>query len=67
MLDYREEYITLCAHHPLWVDVEAFQEAASTARKEKEPAAYRAAIDLYAGDLLPADRYEEWAEERRGG
>ena len=60
-LEYREEHLTLCPHHPLWVDVEA----ASTARKEKEPAAYRAAIDLYAGDLLPADRYEEWAEERR--
>ena len=65
LLDYREEHLTLCPHHPLWVDVEAFEEAASTARKEKEPAAYRAAIDLYAGDLLLADRYEEWAEERR--
>jgi predicted ATPase/DNA-binding SARP family transcriptional activator len=65
LLDYREEHLTLCPHHLLWVDVEAFEEAASTARKEKEPAAYRAAIDLYAGDLLPADRYEEWAEERR--
>ena len=31
----------------------------------RDPAAYRAAIDLYAGDLLPEDRYEEWAEGRR--
>lgn len=31
LLDYREEHVTLCPHHPLWVDVEAFQEAASTA------------------------------------
>jgi hypothetical protein len=29
------------------------------------PAAYRAAIDLYAGELLPQDRYEAWAEQRR--
>ena len=65
LLDYREGHITLCPYHPLRFDVEAFEEAASTARKEKEPAAYRAAIDLYAGDLLPADRYEEWAEELR--
>jgi DNA-binding SARP family transcriptional activator len=65
LLDYREEHLTLCPHHPLWVDVEAFEEAASTARKEKEPAAYRAAIDLYAGELLPTDRYQEWVEERR--
>ena len=30
----------------------------------KEPA-YRATIDLYSGDLLPEDRYEGWAENRR--
>ncbi|HYQ83136.1 MAG TPA: BTAD domain-containing putative transcriptional regulator, partial [Rubrobacter sp.] len=48
------------------MDVEAFEEAAATARREEEPAAYRAAIELYAGELLPADRYEEWAEEKRG-
>jgi Ca2+-binding RTX toxin-like protein len=33
----------------------------------REPAAYRAALELYAGDLLPRDRYEEWTEERRTG
>src|SRR5919107_4074220 len=49
----------------LWVDVDAFEEAAATARREHEPAAYRAALDLYVGDLLPEDRYEEWAEQRR--
>ena len=47
------------------MDVEAFEEAAVTARRALEPAAYRAAIDLYAGELLPEDRYEAWAEERR--
>jgi len=49
----------------LWVDVEAFEEAASTARRARDPAAYRATLDLYAGELLPEDRYEEWAENRR--
>ena len=49
----------------LWVDVEAFEEAAATARRGRDPAAYRAALDLYAGDLLPEDRYEEWTQERR--
>ena len=43
-----------------------FEEAAGTARHEHEPAAYRAALDLYAGELLPADRYEGWAEQKRG-
>jgi DNA-binding SARP family transcriptional activator len=48
--------LVLCPGSSLWVDVEAFEEAAAIARREHEPAAYRAAIDLYAGDLLPEDR-----------
>jgi predicted ATPase/DNA-binding SARP family transcriptional activator/DNA-binding CsgD family transcriptional regulator len=60
-----EGWLALCPAGALWVDVEAFEEAAATARREREPAAYRAALELYAGELLPADRYEEWAEDRR--
>lgn len=30
-----------------------------------EPAVYRATLDLYAGELLSEDRYEEWAQNRR--
>jgi DNA-binding SARP family transcriptional activator len=61
----QEEQLTLCPGGLLWVDVEAFEEAASTARRERDPAAYRAAIDLYTGDLLPNNLYEEWMEGRR--
>jgi len=61
----REEQLSLCPHGPLWVDAEAFQEAAATARHAMEPLAFRAAIDLYAGELLPEDRYEPWVEQRR--
>ena len=64
-LRLREGMISLSPDGPLWVDVEAFEDAASTARRGREPAAYRAAIDLYAGELLPGDRYEEWAQHRR--
>jgi predicted ATPase/DNA-binding SARP family transcriptional activator/DNA-binding CsgD family transcriptional regulator len=60
-----EEWLVLCPEGALWVDVEAFEEAAVTARREREPAAYRAALDLYAGELLPTDRYEEWTLARR--
>jgi predicted ATPase/DNA-binding SARP family transcriptional activator/DNA-binding CsgD family transcriptional regulator len=60
-----DEQLALCPVGPLWVDVEAFEAATATARREREPAAYRAALDLYAEELLPADRYEEWAEVRR--
>jgi hypothetical protein len=55
----------LCPEGDLWVDVDAFEEAAATARGAKEPATYRAALDLYEGDLLPEDRYEAWTEGRR--
>ena len=60
-----EESLVLCPESYLWVDVEAFEEAARTARRSREPTAYEAALDLYAGELLPTDRYEEWAEEHR--
>ena len=55
----------LCPHGQVWVDAVAFEEAVNTARRSKDPAAYRAAIELYSGELLPEDRYEEWAEGRR--
>jgi predicted ATPase/DNA-binding SARP family transcriptional activator/DNA-binding CsgD family transcriptional regulator len=61
-----DEALVLCPKGDLWVDVDAFEAAAAAARRAKEPAAYRAAIELYSGELLPEDRYEEWAEARRG-
>jgi predicted ATPase/DNA-binding SARP family transcriptional activator/DNA-binding CsgD family transcriptional regulator len=64
-LHLRGESLTLSPAGPVWVDVEAFEEAAATARRALEPAAYRAAIELYSGELLPQERYEAWAEERR--
>ncbi|MDQ3238287.1 MAG: tetratricopeptide repeat protein [Actinomycetota bacterium] len=64
-LTSEEEWLILCPEGMLWVDVGAFEEAAATARREREPATYRAALDLYTGELLPGDRYEEWAEGRR--
>ena len=61
----KDESIVLCPKSVLWVDAEAFEEAATTARRSSDPAAYRAALDLYSSDLLPEDRYEEWADSRR--
>jgi DNA-binding SARP family transcriptional activator len=59
------ELLSLCPGMLLWVDLEAFEAAAAAARRSRDPAAYRAALNLYAGDLLPEDLYEDWAEERR--
>jgi predicted ATPase/DNA-binding SARP family transcriptional activator len=47
------------------VDVEAFEAAVAVARRSREPAAYDAAVAWYTGDLLPEDRYEDWAAGRR--
>jgi len=66
-LRLRDGLLSLRPDGDLWVDVEAFEGAAATARLCREPAVYRAAVDLYAGDLLPEDRGEAWADERREG
>ena len=60
-------WLALCPDSPLWVDVDAFGRTAATARLAKDPASYRVAIELHAGELLPEDRYEGWAETRREG
>jgi hypothetical protein len=63
-LRFQGEQIALCPGDLLWVDVEAFEDAAVAARNVREPASYLGAVDLYAGDLLPEDRYAEWVEGR---
>ena len=47
----KEERVALCPEVELWVDVEAFEEAANAARRSREPGAYRAALELYGGEL----------------
>src|SRR5215210_8199411 len=64
-LQLRSEQLALCPEEGLRIDVEAFEQGADVARRARKPAAYEAAVSLYAGDLLPEDRYEEWAEDRR--
>ena len=64
-LRLRSGQLELCPEVPLWVDAEVFEEGATEAGRAREPAAYRAAVELYAGQLLPGNLYEEWAEERR--
>ncbi|MGH3146817.1 MAG: BTAD domain-containing putative transcriptional regulator, partial [Rubrobacter sp.] len=66
-LRLQDERLELCPYETFWSDVEAFEGAAEEARRAGDPASYRAAIDLYGGDLLPADRYEDWTEVRREG
>lgn len=46
-------------------DLERFDRAADAALASGDAATCAAAAALYTGDLLPDDRYEWWAEERR--
>ncbi len=61
----RDDVLVLCPAGNLWVDVDAFTTAAAVARRARNLAAYDQALALYAGDLLPDDRYEDWAVPRR--
>jgi predicted ATPase/DNA-binding SARP family transcriptional activator len=49
----------------VWVDVDAFIALAAKARRTREPSDYLAALELYKGDLLPEDPYEDWTSARR--
>jgi DNA-binding SARP family transcriptional activator len=60
-----DEVLVLCEDHPLRIDLDEFETAADAARRLGTPDAYRAALDLYTGELLPEDRDEQWAAPRR--
>src|SRR4051812_21264153 len=60
-IDVRDEVLSLVAE----VDVDLLDAAAAEARRLKTPAAYRAALSLCRGELLPENRYDDWAETRR--
>lgn len=61
----RGENVVLCPDGDVTVDVAQFEELARAALSAEDVAAARAALGLYGGELLPEDRYETWAEERR--
>jgi predicted ATPase len=47
------------------VDVELFERAAADARREATAAACVRALSLYGGELLPENRYDDWASPDR--
>ncbi|MBV8997245.1 MAG: hypothetical protein JO287_26925, partial [Pseudonocardiales bacterium] len=57
--------VMLCPDAETTVDVELFEDFARRALAEEDVAAGRQALLMYGGELLPQDRYEAWAEERR--
>ena len=49
----------------LLVDVEQFEAAAVQTKDCQDPNVFQAPLELYRGDLLPDDLYEEWTVQRR--
>src|SRR5262245_36833234 len=64
-LTLREEMLSLSSDTPAWIDAEAFAAAAKAARRGKDAAQYQVALKLYAGELLPQERYEDWVQGPR--
>ena len=62
-IDVRDEVLSLAGD--VDVDVDLLELAAADARRMKTAAAYRAVLSLYRGELLPENRYDDWAERRR--
>lgn len=60
-IEVHDELIGLQAE----VDVDRFEHALTEARRTGSPAAYRSALSIYAGELLPENRYDDWAASRR--
>ena len=63
-LQVTEEVVSLVSDH-VWIDVDHFEGLAQQARGTADTAAYEAALAAYSGDLLPAERYHDWAARRR--
>jgi len=61
----RGDSVILCPEAEVTVDAEQFEELGRRALADGDAAMARRALELYGGELLPQDRYEEWAEERR--
>lgn len=46
-------------------DLETFEHAAAIALASRDPALHADAVALFGGELLPEERFEDWAIERR--
>src|SRR5262252_7070525 len=63
-IELARDVLTL-APDGLAIDIEEFETAAARVKNDPSIESHRAAIDAYGGELLPEDRFEEWAITRR--
>jgi len=64
-LPWEGDVLALAPAGQATVDLQQFEAAAARARRAGDAATYREALDRYGGELLPDDRYADWAEARR--
>ena len=57
--------LTLVGPAGVRIDAIEFEQLATSAVKDRDETACRRALALYDGDLLPSDRYADWATARR--
>ena len=60
-----DDVVRLCPTGGLTVDVDQFEQAASTARSSSDITALQQALRLWTGPLLPEDQYADWADDHR--
>ncbi|MEV4266363.1 BTAD domain-containing putative transcriptional regulator [Kribbella sp. NPDC049584] len=65
LLELRDDFVVLLADGLVDVDVRTFERLAALGRTSGDLADLRAAVAAYAGDLLPEDRFEDWAVRPR--
>src|SRR4051795_10866991 len=65
ILPLRDDMLLLYPEGRVEVDVDRFEDAVARAHESGALGDYRAALELHAGELLPEDRYEAWAADRR--
>jgi len=64
-LALRDDMLVLSEERPVEIDAVQFEQAAEIARAAGTIEAYRDSLALYGGELLPEDRFEDWATGRR--
>lgn len=65
LLRLNHQVLSLAPDDQVWIDIDAFQEAAAHARAAADLDGCVQALRLYSGELLPEDLYESWAEQAR--
>jgi DNA-binding SARP family transcriptional activator len=65
LIGLKNDMVALAPDRELAIDVEGFEAEAKAALRSNDPQACARAAELYGGELLPDDRYFDWAGEPR--